>query len=109
MAAPTFRVRYYDLVVLGEFVEKERLDWPAVFSCNAKKEIWPWVSYGYSWQEQRNYCQGKVPLLDKVVQRLLRVRPFGARFFIDERGVLLKHQEATGRPPIQAVEFELIA
>lgn len=32
---------------------RPRADWPATFSCNALGEVWPFTSYGHTYEVQR--------------------------------------------------------
>ena len=75
---------------LEEFREvqiRPRADWPATFSSNDLEAVWPFISYGHTYEVQRRYLQGKIPLLDKIVKIVLQERPEGGRFFIDNEGV----------------------
>ena len=80
-------------LTLEEFEEfrdlqiRPRADWPAAFSCNYRKEVWPFVSYGLTYEEQRLHLKGEIQLLDEIVERVLAERPSGGRFYISDNGV----------------------
>ena len=81
---------------------KNRWDWPASFSCNQKNEVWPWIGFGYSAEEDRIHLEGKVRLLDQIVEIVLQERWLGGRFFICEKGVYLRPSD----PHILIAKFE---
>ncbi len=66
---------------------RPRADWPAAFSCNFRKEVWPFVSYGLTYEENRRHLKGEVKLLDEIVETVLAERPSGGRFYISDNGV----------------------
>ena len=68
---------------------RPRADWPAAFSCNYKREVWPFVSYGLTYDEHRRHLKGEIELLDEIVEGVLAERPSGGRFFLNDRGVFL--------------------
>ena len=63
--------------------------WPAVFSCNPQGDIWPTCTKGLSREHQRVQVRGRLPYLDTLAAFVLRARPEGGRFFIDEHGLFL--------------------
>lgn len=77
---------------------RPRAEWPATFSCNGLEEVWPFISYGHTYEEQRTYLQGKIRLLDKIVKIVLQKRPEGGRFFINDEGVFIDPEGSGGKP-----------
>ena len=82
---------------------RPRADWPAAFSCNFRKEVWPFVSYGLTYEEHRRHLKGKIELLDEIVERVLAERPSGGRFYLNDRGVF---SDAEGNESI--VLFQIV-
>ena len=68
---------------------------PAVFSCNARGEVWPYATFGLTPGGLRRYMQGQVPLLDLIVRYVLASRADGGRFCITPAGVVLVGSMAT--------------
>ena len=66
---------------------RPRADWPATFSCNPRREVWPFQGYGYTEPKDRVHLESKFDLLDHIVEAVLEERPEGGRFFIDDDGV----------------------
>jgi hypothetical protein len=75
---------------------KKRWDWPATFSTNAKGEIWPYVSRGWTRPEDREEVSGLSSVIDEVARFYLKVRSDGGRFFIDDLGASHKSDEIGG-------------
>jgi hypothetical protein len=62
----------------------------ACFSCNADGEVWiSGKARGWSKEEERDHVRGRSPLLDRIVEGLLRERPKGGRFYVTRHGVYL--------------------
>ena len=59
----------------------------ACFSCNPDGEVWISGKGGLSKEEERDHVRGRSPLLDRIVERLLRERPKGGRFCVTPLGV----------------------
>lgn len=59
------------------------------YSCNAKGEVWPVVTFGHTPLEERTYLQGTDPLLDEIVEKVLCLSPSGGRFQVRDDGVFL--------------------
>jgi hypothetical protein len=55
----------------------KRWDWPATFSTNAKGEIWPYVSHGWTRLEDREEVSGLSSVIDGVARFYLKVRSDG--------------------------------
>jgi hypothetical protein len=51
--------------------------------------VWPFVSYGFTYEENRRHLKGEVRLLDEFVERVLAERPSGGRLYISDNGVFL--------------------
>lgn len=65
--------------------------WPAVFSTNCHEDIWLYVTDGYTPREFRKDVRGSYRLIDMIGDAMLRARPEGGRFFIDETGAFYKN------------------
>ena len=68
-------------------------DWPAVFSTNNRREIWPFVTNGYTPEENRKQVRGESRVIDEVADFYLKVRNDGGRFFIDDLGAYYKNAD----------------
>ena len=79
-----------------------RMDWPAVFSCNANRETWAFTTLGYTPHPERIRVEGQSDVLDDIVEMVLDERPVGGRFFINETGVFAKPDG----DPVQLVQFD---
>jgi hypothetical protein len=98
------RLSILELEELKEFHLKNHFTWPGqVFSTNQNREIWPFVTHGYTAESDRRYIQGLVPLLDYIVDRFLEFRWEGGRFFIKEDGAYYKPDGVAER----FLEFDL--
>jgi hypothetical protein len=64
---------------------KKRWDWPAVFSVNNQRDIWPFVTRGWTPEQKREPMRGLSRVIDEVAERYLNERSDGGRFFIDDR------------------------
>jgi len=71
---------------LRELQIKCRWDWPATFSANEHGHIWPYITPGYTAEDNRLHVRGALELLDYLADEYISVRPEGGRFFIDETG-----------------------
>ncbi len=70
---------------------KFRWDWPAAFSANEHGHIWPYITPGYTTEENRFAMRGELDLLDYLADEYISIRPEGGRFFIDETGAYYSH------------------
>jgi len=86
----TIWVKKREFRELKQLIVRERWDWPAVFSCNAQGDIWPFVVRGYTQPPDRIGVRGASGLLDQVADSFVHSRPIGGRFFIDRRGACCK-------------------
>jgi hypothetical protein len=90
----------------ADFCEYHRLHkwrWPAVFSCNAKGEVWVPDGYGYTPPDERDDLRERLPLLGWVADAYWSIREECGRIFIDEHGAYYKPD---GRNPIQFVRWD---
>jgi hypothetical protein len=55
---------------------------PASFTCNVWHEVWQPTRHGLTPSAERDFIQGKSPLLDKIVSGVLRYDSAGGRFRI---------------------------
>ena len=72
---------------------RKRWDWPAAFSANCNGDVWPWVTHGYTREDERENVRGISPVVDVIADQLLWTRYEGGRFFIDEDGAFYKPQD----------------
>jgi hypothetical protein len=85
---------------------KHWTDWPARFSCNMYREVWPTSSWGRSDPDSRIHVD-EVPLLAEITDRILHIRPSGGRFFVCEHGAWVFDDSTGGK--LQIVEFALLS
>ena len=83
---------------------RPRADWPATFSCNRWREVWPFSNYGRTPEGNKIDPQGLFPRLDQIVGIVLNDRPSGGRFFINDYGVFVKPYDED----IQIAEFIIV-
>ena len=92
---------------LVQLQKRRRWDWPAVFSTNEYGDIWPFTTYGWTPDLQREQLRDISKIIDAVAAIYrLKVRPEGGRFFIDEHGAFYKNEDEAS-PPIQFITFEV--
>ena len=72
---------------------RPRADWPATFSCNHHREVWPYITFGYTAPSERLDLRGQIPRLDEIVDWVLEIRPGGGRFFISDEGVFIRPED----------------
>ena len=72
-----------------------RWDWPAVFSTNLRRDLWPWVTYGYTDWSDRQQLRGLSKILDVVADVCLaeRIDDGGGRFFVNDDGAFYKKED----------------
>ena len=78
---------------LKTLMRMKRWDWPAVFSTNNRREIWPFVTNGYTPEENRKQVRGESRVIDEVADFYLKVRNDCGRFFIDDLGAYYKNAD----------------
>jgi hypothetical protein len=78
---------------LKALVRRKRWDWPAVFSVNHHREIWPFATYKRTPEEEREPVRGLSRVIDEVADRYLSLRSDGGRFFVDDRHAFYKGPE----------------
>ena len=86
---------------------KRRSKWWAVFSVNRREQIWPFVCYGVTPEEKRQYVSlEEYPRLRELGGNFISsVDEEGGRFFIDERGVFFIKGEKEEVDPEQFIEW----
>ena len=86
---------------------KRRADWWAVFTVNKDEQVWPFVCYGLTPKDLRQYISiAEFPLLHHVAGNFLSNYDGGGRFFIDKRGVFsIKGESETGAKPQQFIQW----
>ncbi|MCZ0940670.1 MAG: hypothetical protein OXJ55_18640 [Caldilineaceae bacterium] len=84
-----------ELADLREVQIRPRWGWPARFSCNESGRVWPFTRLSRTPESERVYLEGAFPILDQIVQRVVRITktrgkfPSGGRFLVDDEGVVL--------------------
>ena len=84
-----------ELKDLREVQIRPRWGWPARFSCNESGQVWPFTRSGRTPESERVYLEGAFPVLDQIVQRIVRITktrgkfPPGGRFLVDDEGAVL--------------------
>lgn len=78
-----------DVTTLERLQFSANWDWPATFSCNESREVWPGIVFGLTPPHERHQVGGLFPALDAIVQCVLHYQPEGGRFHVDEEGVTL--------------------
>lgn len=89
-----------DVTVLKSLRFSDKWDWPATFSCNKSREVWPGTAFGPTPPLEKHQVGGLFPSLDAIVGFVLHYRPEGGRFHVDNEGVTLARD---GR---KIIEFE---
>lgn len=86
---------------------KPRSDWPAVFSVNYRREIWPFNGRAWTKPEDRHFVYH--PLLYEIADIYLRIRNrdirSGGRFFISPKGVYFREDLD---PIAQFITFRIV-
>jgi len=100
----TFTRKEYDW--LRSLQRKKRWDWPAIFSTNARGDIWPYVRHGWTPEHEREEVRGLSTVIDQVADIYLTVRSDGGRFFIDDNWACYK-SENVGDPLTVFVFFKI--
>ena len=68
--------------------------WPVTLSCNGSDAVWPSTTYGHTPYVGRDHLEGHLALLNEIVADILRERPNGGRFHIDDAGAFFGGQSA---------------
>ena len=87
MGSRTMTRRQFDYLKDSQI--KPRYGWPATFSCNGRHQVWPYTTDGYTPESERDYMEGRLALLDEIVEDVLYVQPSGGRFQINDDGAFL--------------------
>lgn len=84
-----------ELEELREVQIRPKWGWPAIFSCNVDREVWPRTTASRTPDEEKEFLEGCFPLLDQVVELVIKETaargkyPLGGRFRVDDKGVVL--------------------
>ena len=89
----TTTISVEDFELFRDIQIRSRWGWPASFSCNMHREVWPFAGFGPTPQGKRQYPIGSIPLLDRIVEVVLSRRSDGGRFFLDDRGVFIRPKD----------------
>src|SRR3990172_2475058 len=81
---PSIRLKEDQIDELESLVVRERWDWPFVFSCNQRRDTWPFFTYGWTAKEDRSYFSNA--LVELVVEHYLDLRPGGGRVKVSRAG-----------------------
>jgi hypothetical protein len=72
--------------------ERRRWQWPAVFSANRRREIWPFGVNGLTPEEKQKGIRGLSRVVDQVADEFLRRERSGGRFWINDYGAFCKDE-----------------
>ena len=93
-----------ELEELREVQIRPQWGWPATFSCNEAREVWPFTTTSRTPEEDRLPLD--IPFLNRIVElvvaetRAMGKYPQGGRFYVNDVGVFL----TVGN--VQIVQFE---
>ena len=85
----TWRMTTANFEYFRDVQVKPKWGWPATFSCNGKREVWPGTTFGHTPKGEREHLEGVLAVLDEIVEDVVDAQPRGGRFHIDDRGVFL--------------------
>jgi hypothetical protein len=106
------RITYEEFIRFIRLQRKKRWDWPATFSTNPQGEIWPYVTKGLTPENDRDFVQGELDLLDQVAGIYSELREAAGRFHIDWDGAygcfggLEPERFIVWRPPLNRSEID---
>jgi hypothetical protein len=83
-------IRRNQYLKLPEYQVRRRRDWHAVFSTNEIAELWPFIRWGRTPQEERAEFYRIPTILHTIAREYLQIRPQGGRFFINQKGAFYK-------------------
>lgn len=86
----TIRITKDDLRTLEKLRLKRRFDCIASFSVNEKREIWMYVTRGWTKVEMRRFIKGQCPVVERIVELYLLGRPEGGRIFLKRSGLFYR-------------------
>jgi hypothetical protein len=86
----TIKLTGRDLVTLQKLTRKDRWDCLAIFSVNAKRDVWIYVTRGWTREEKRKYVLGRCPVIEEIAEELLSVRPEGGRILLRGDGAFYR-------------------
>ena len=103
----TISITERDLQTLERLRLKRRRDCLASFSVNEKQEIWMYVTRGWTKESKRKYVAGQCPVVERIAELYLSVRPEGGRIFLRRDGLF--HREFGVGLDVQFanIEFEI--
>jgi hypothetical protein len=103
------KVTSVELAQVKSLEARKRKDWKSGFSTNPQGEIWPFVVRGLTPEEQRENIRGRCSVIDKIADELLRIRPEGGRFFVEDMWATYKNENGHLKPIALLIEGELCA
>jgi hypothetical protein len=101
-----FRITRRDLQKLKRLTLKRRGDCVASFSVNEKREIWMYVTRGWTKEEKRKYVLGQCPVVEQIAELYLSERPGGGRILVKRKGVFYRPLGKGLDIQLAEVEFE---
>ena len=103
---PVIKITRHDLRSLKRLTIKRRSDCVASFSVNEKREIWMYVTHGWTKEEKRKYVLGECPVVERIAEVYLAERPEGGRIFLKKKGLFYKPCGKGSDVPFAGVQFE---
>ena len=82
----TIEVTLPDLFQLERLPLKRRADCWVSFSVNGRKDVWNFITRGWTKEENRDYIQGKCRVIDRIVELYLSERFEGGRVLVTSEG-----------------------
>lgn len=100
------RISQRDFEFLKKMELKHRRDCLACFSVNENREIWVYVTRGWTKPEKRKYVPGQCRIVDQIVEEYLSVRPSGGRILLKRNGLFYRELGVGFDTRFAEVEFE---
>ena len=100
------RITRRDYRTLKKLTQKRRSDCVAAFSVNEKREIWMYVTRGWTKEAKRKYVLGGCPVVEQIAELYLADRPEGGRILLKRSGLFYKPFGKGSDVRFADVEFE---
>jgi hypothetical protein len=100
------RITQRDLRALKKLRLKRRSDCVASFSVNEKREIWMYVTHGWTKEDKRKYVLGQCPAVEQIAELYLSDRPEGGRILLKRNGLFYRPFGRGSDVQFAEIEFE---